>query len=120
MQRLEFRAMGCQMAAIIDADNSRAVAALAQVPGWFEEWEQHLSRFRPGSELNQLNRNAGFAFHVSDVLWQVLQQSLVAAKQSDGLVTPAVLDALDAAGYDKSFESAEMGVEAFSGFKRVN
>ena len=46
MQRLEFRAMGCHMLAVIDRDDERADAQLRAVPGWFEEWEQQLSRFR--------------------------------------------------------------------------
>ncbi len=104
MERLEFRAMGCQMLAVIDSNDPQAAAALEQVPAWFEEWEQALSRFRPDSELNYLNRAAGAAFQASETLWQVIQHALAAARESGGIVTPAVLDAVEAAGYDKSFE----------------
>ncbi len=104
MQRLDFRAMGCQMLAVVDSDEANAIDALAQVPTWFEEWEASLSRFRPESELNQLNAAPDRAVRVSATLWQVLQESLSAARASAGLVTPAVLDAVQAAGYDRSFE----------------
>ena len=108
MQHLEFRAMGCRMLAALDSDDERAVEALAEVPTWFEEWEDRLSRFRPESELNQLNHATDRAVCVSDVLWQVFQRSLDAARASAGLVTPAVLDALQAAGYDTSFDSLNL------------
>ena len=103
MQRLEFRAMGCHMLALMDSPNS--MEQLNQVPGWFEDWEQSLSRFRSESELNQLNRNAGHPVQTSPVLWEVIQASLHAAQQSDGVVTPTVLAALESAGYDRTFES---------------
>jgi thiamine biosynthesis lipoprotein len=103
MERLEFRAMGCHMMAI--ADSSDGAAPLPQVPQWFETWEQALSRFRDDSELNQLNRSAGTPFQASDLLWEVIQVSLNAARESNGLVTPTLLAALESAGYDRSFET---------------
>ncbi len=104
MERLEFRAMGCQMLAVVDSDEPNALDAIKQVPLWFEVWEQALSRFRQNSELNALNRAAGQTFQASRTLFEVVQQALVAAKTSGGIVTPAILDAMEAAGYDKSFE----------------
>lgn len=105
MQRLEFRAMGCHMLAVIDRDDERADAQLRAVPGWFEEWEQQLSRFRADSDLSRLNAAAGRPVAVAPALWKVIRLALDAARQSDGLVRPTVLDALEAAGYDRSFVS---------------
>ncbi|HZY43415.1 MAG TPA: FAD:protein FMN transferase [Anaerolineae bacterium] len=105
MQRLEFHAMGCQMLAIVDSDSRLAAKQLAQVPQWFEEWEQHLSRFRESSELNELNRQSGRSIPVSPILWEVTQLAIKAAEWSDGLVSPTILNALEAAGYDRSFEA---------------
>jgi thiamine biosynthesis lipoprotein len=104
MQQLPFRAMGCQMLAVVDTPGQPALERLNAAPGWFAEWEQHLSRFRPDSELARLN-GAGRPMRVSAVLWQVLQAALEAARQSDGLVRPTLLGALEAAGYDRSFEA---------------
>ncbi len=125
MQRLEFRAMGCQMLAVLDveepvwsvspADHGNSVPAVAdrellsQVPHWFGEWEQVLSRFRQDSELNWLNRSAGRPVKVSPVLWEVTHRALRAARESDGLVVPTLLNALEAAGYDRSFEALKRG-----------
>ncbi|MBX0328959.1 FAD:protein FMN transferase, partial [Oscillochloris sp. ZM17-4] len=103
MERLEFRAMGCQMLAVIDADGEEAAAALRQVPGWFEEWEQCLSRFRPSSELSRLNADAGYWLPLSDTLWSVLSAALAAARESGGVISPTLLDAVKAAGYTQDF-----------------
>ena len=104
MQRIEFRAMGCQMLALLDNDLAQAKQELALLPTWFEEWEQCLSRFRADSELSHLNRQAGKPVEVSDVMWKVAQEALRAAHDSDGIVVPTLLGALEAAGYDRSFE----------------
>ncbi len=97
--------MGCQMLAVLESPSPRSRARLAQVPGWFEEWEQCLSRFRNDSELSQLNQSAGVPVQVSQTLWEVIQVAVEAELHSQGLVTPTVLDALIHAGYDRSFDS---------------
>ena len=107
LQRLDFRAMGCQMLALLDVD--RRVASFDMVPVWFEAWEQALSRFRADSELSQLNRRSGQWVRVSATLWDVTHLALVAAHWTDGLFSPTILDALEAAGYDRTF--AEIGVD---------
>jgi thiamine biosynthesis lipoprotein len=112
--RIEFKAMGCRMLAIVDSQAESAPALLQQVPAWFEQWEGCLSRFRPNSELNHLNAAAGWPVRVSETLWQVFQASLEAEKASSGLVTPAVLEALVAAGYDRSFDALPRDRESAS------
>src|SRR6476659_6438452 len=104
MLQTHFHAMGCQMLAMVDADHKAAQEVLAQVPAWFEQWEDSLSRFRPESELNRFNRSAGQWFSLSETLWQVLRRAQLAERYTRGLVTPVVLDALEAIGYDRSFE----------------
>jgi thiamine biosynthesis lipoprotein len=104
-QRTEFKAMGCRMIAIVDNPSDVRPKELDRVPAWFEEWEQCLSRFRVNSELNQLNRSAGWPVQVSQTLWDVFQAAIKAEEASGGLVTPALLEALVAAGYDRSFDS---------------
>ncbi len=94
--------MGCHMLAL--ADSPQPLERLRRIPSWFEDWEQTLSRFRADSELNRLNENTGSPVKVSDVLWQVIQVSLQAAQQSNGIVTPTLLAALESAGYDRTFE----------------
>lgn len=103
LTRLAFRAMGSEVLAVIDREGRRAERLLGQVPRWFAGWEERLSRFRPESELSRLNRCPGQAVPVSRTLWRVLRAALRAAVESDGLVLPTVLPALEAAGYDRDF-----------------
>jgi thiamine biosynthesis lipoprotein len=104
MQRREFRAMGCQMLAVLDSDTVEAAERLAETPGWFADWEQRLSRFRGDSELMRLNDRSGAPVHVSEVLWEVIQSALQAAQRSQGLVTPTLLTQIELAGYDRPFD----------------
>jgi FAD:protein FMN transferase len=105
MKKIDFRAMGCSMTVLLDGTSGAADEALTHVPAWFEEWEQVLSRFRPGNELDRLNHSDGRPMAVSRTLWEVFQAAGSAEKFTGGLVAPTVLDALVRAGYDRSFES---------------
>ncbi len=96
--------MGCQMAAVLDRETGPTARLLQQAPAWFEEWEQSLSRFRADSELNRLNEQAGKPFAASPVLFAAVRAALEAARWSEGIVVPTALRALEAAGYDRSFE----------------
>src|SRR5579875_2128594 len=98
LTRLVFRAMGCEVQVVIDRTGARAERLLGQVPRWFAEWEARLSRFRPDSELSRLNRCPGQAVPVSRTFWRVLRAALRAAAESEGLVLPTILPALEAAG----------------------
>lgn len=107
VKRIEFRAMGCRMSAAIDSDQETAAELLARLPEWFEHWEERLSRFRRDSELSQLNRGQGTSQSVSPWMGEVIQAALAAADYSQGIVVPTILGALEAAGYDRSFEKIE-------------
>ena len=98
--------MGSHMSAFLDNDQRDAAEIIAKVPSWFETWEQILSRFRADSELTLLNNSAGSGtlFKASLTLWSVLQEALLAAQKSDGLVSPAILNELENAGYDRDFD----------------
>jgi thiamine biosynthesis lipoprotein len=78
---------------------------LQQVPGWIEAIEASLSRFRPGNELSRLNSHSGAWVPVSTTMYAAVAEALRAAHATDGLVTPLVLPALLAAGYDRSFDT---------------
>jgi thiamine biosynthesis lipoprotein len=109
MQRLEFRAMGCHMLAVFDADGH--AAAVREVPRWFEAWEQTFSRFRADSELNRLNRRTGQWTRVSAAMWEVMHLALIAARWTEGLYSPTILNALEAAGYDRTFDAITASAE---------
>lgn len=108
--QIEFRAMGSRILAIVEAPEPAAQAALQRVPGWFAGWERSLSRFDPQSELSALNRRAGQWVQLSPTLASVIRHALDGARSSNGLVTPTMLGALEAAGYDRDF--AQIGATA--------
>ncbi|MEJ2747374.1 MAG: FAD:protein FMN transferase [Anaerolineae bacterium] len=100
-----FHAMGCEMALWLEtADSNEAATAFAQVEALFETNEQALSRFRPDSELSQLNARSGRWVVVSDLMWDVLTLALGMAAITNGRFDPTTLNALEQYGYTVSFE----------------
>jgi thiamine biosynthesis lipoprotein len=70
---------------------------------WFDEVDARLSRFRPESELSQLNQAGGSWFDASSVLYSSVEAALHAARASGGLFDPTLLPQLEALGYDRDF-----------------
>jgi thiamine biosynthesis lipoprotein len=104
--------MNADVAAVVVAEEPRAAAAeaaLARVEALFAEVEAALSRFRPESELSRLNRAAGAAFAASPLIYDAVSLALRTARETGGIFDPTVLDALLAAGYDRSFEQVADG-----------
>lgn len=101
-----FRAMGNTIQVWLETDYD-ANHILQQVSGWFEEIEAVLSRFRPQSELSQLNARSGEWVRVGDVLFSAILAARHAAEATDGLYNPLVLPALLGIGYTQSFENLE-------------
>lgn len=66
-------------------------------------WDELFSRFRPDSELSRVNRAAGKAVQVSPLFLDVAEQAIAGARWSGGRFSPAVLPALEAAGYDRDY-----------------
>jgi thiamine biosynthesis lipoprotein len=103
VHRLAFRAMGTDMLVCVDNGSDQPPAELADVPGWFEEWERSLSRFRVDSELTRLNRAGTQPVPVSESLWQIFQSALQMEEFTEGLVTPTIAEAVIEVGYDRDF-----------------
>ena len=69
--------------------------------------DRQASRFRPDSELSQVQRSSGTVFLVSDGFAEVLDAALRAARWTGGLVDPTVGAALQALGYDRDFAAID-------------
>jgi len=101
--RRSFRAMGTDVELFLAAaPGAAADRALDAAEAEFERVEALLSRFRPDSELSELNR-AG-RIDAGDDLLAVLELALDARERTGGRFDPTVHDALVAAGYDRTFE----------------
>lgn len=99
-----FRAMGSDIILWLETTDAAAASAFAQARTLFTVNEQALSRFRPESELSQLNALSGQWVAVSDLLWDVLTLALKMAAITNGRFDPTTLRALEHVGYTVSFE----------------
>jgi len=97
-----FRAMGCT---VVVAGATRS--QLDAIVSLFEERERTFSRFLPASELTTVNASRHAAVMVSEVFARAVSTALAAAEQTDGLVDPTLLEALEAAGYDADIRALE-------------
>jgi thiamine biosynthesis lipoprotein len=69
-----------------------------------EDLEQKWSRFRPGTEVQELNRRAGQPVTVSADTVLLIRRAVEAWRLSGGAFDPTVLGAMLRAGYDRTFE----------------
>jgi FAD:protein FMN transferase len=104
MPGTSFYAMGSKTTILLSTDSPVVEDRMSRARAWFRAWERCLSRFQADSELSRLNQHSGQPVGVSATLWSVLRAALRGARQTGGLVNPVVLAALEAAGYDRSFE----------------
>jgi thiamine biosynthesis lipoprotein len=73
---------------------------------YLEEFDARLSRFREDSELCELNRDPRSEVPASRLLRAAVGAGLWAARESDGLVDPTLVGALERAGYTGSLAGA--------------
>ena len=94
-----FRVFGTDVRVLVNAPTP--FDAL-RVHALFQRLHRTLTRFDPGSELSLLNARAGTEVAVSPLLLRAVEAALRAARASDGLVDPTLLDDLERAGYTGS------------------
>jgi thiamine biosynthesis lipoprotein len=105
MQYEHFRAMNSDIVlAASGADQEQIKRGFSLAREFIHVSEQRFTRFTQTSELAELNRSAGCWFQVSPEMFQVLQAALFLVEQTNGLFEPAILPALQQAGYDRSLE----------------
>jgi thiamine biosynthesis lipoprotein len=98
-ERLAFRAMGVA-AEVIVVGGHPGLAAEARRR--IDDLERRWSRFLPGSEVSRLA--AGATNAVSDATYRLLEAAVAAWEMTSGRFDPTVCDAVEAAGYDRSFD----------------
>jgi thiamine biosynthesis lipoprotein len=104
-----FHAMGTDVEVIVvGAHVGAAVEAQERVDALEARW----SRFLPDSEISRLNATAGVPAVVSRPTFDLVQRALDAWRATSGRFDPTVLTALEAVGYDRTFEAvAREGTE---------
>jgi thiamine biosynthesis lipoprotein len=78
---------------------------LDRARGRLADLEGRWSRFLPDSELSRVNAQPGRAVRVSADTAQLVTRAVEAWRVTGGLFDPTVLPALEAAGYDRTFEA---------------
>jgi thiamine biosynthesis lipoprotein len=102
--------MTTEIELFVEANDARLASELLEsAERFFQEVEARFSRFRADSELVQLNQTPGEALPVSPDLAELIELALMAARASDGIFDSTVIDALEAAGYDRSIELIRKG-----------
>jgi len=94
--------MGCEI--VVGGATIDETAAIERL---FVALEFSLSRFHPDSELERLNRSPAEAVIVSPILATALEDGLRAAAATDGRFDPTIAEALEAAGYDRTFSDVD-------------
>jgi FAD:protein FMN transferase len=99
---VSFAALGSTVRLI--ASGPAADLAMARARADILDYHRRLSRFLPASELTALNRDPRPVAPASSLLRSAVRAGLSAAAISGGLVDPCLLDALERAGYTRSYE----------------
>ena len=95
MNELRFPCMGTTVRLIADAP-------LEPVRAGIEAIAARLTRFDPASELCALNADPRTEVPASPLLRRAVQAALLGARRTGGLADPTLLDAVEAAGYERS------------------
>ncbi|NWJ94449.1 MAG: FAD:protein FMN transferase [Chloroflexi bacterium] len=119
---LNFRAMNTTIELLIYAPTDKVEevkSAGHQIKTLFVESEATLSRFRPESELSKLNRQ-GYLENSSALLYENVAAAWQMRDLTSGIFDPTILDALEAAGYDRSFELLKGGLPQLFTFRQTS
>jgi thiamine biosynthesis lipoprotein len=103
-----FRAMGTDVEVLaLGADDATMAVLGARAADALEAREARWSRFRPTSELSRLNDAGGVPVVLSPDTFALIARAVDAWRDTGGRYDPTVLDALEAAGYDRDFDAVE-------------
>ena len=109
---LHFRAMNTDVSAWLwNADVNVAQRALHEVERFFHEAHTRFTRFEASSELSALNASAGQPFVASPQLFEVVELAVKFSALTDGWFNPTIIGALEAAGYDRTFDAIKESSE---------
>jgi len=101
-----FSAIGTSISVVV-TDESALTEATELVRGHVAALDSAASRFREDCELTRLNRSVGRPVEVSWLLFVIIDEALLAAERTDGLVSPTVGEALERCGYDRDFAGVD-------------
>jgi thiamine biosynthesis lipoprotein len=104
MDYQQFRAMNSDIILAAEGSQDALTLGFKLARDFINASETRFTRFTETSELSCLNRMAGAWFQASPEMFEVVQLACELAAETEGLFDPTLLDALEAAGYDKSMD----------------
>lgn len=104
MKTFEFRAMNTDIQLGAEGSDEAVETGFSQARAFIDASEKRFTRFSDQSELAALNRSAGKWFEASPDMFDVISQAVTLHQQTQGLFDPAILAALERAGYDRSYD----------------
>lgn len=104
MQYREFKAMSTEITLAAEGEQNALETGFTQAQAYILAAEKRFTRFSEDSELSTLNRSTGQWFSASPELFDLLVEAVRLHRLTGGLFDPAVLAALELAGYDRSIE----------------
>mgnify|MGYP001303888493 CR=1 FL=1 len=102
-----FNGLGTTIDGSLVIDRQVGEALWREIRQRVADFEDRFSRFRPTSELSQLNARAGEAVRVSPEMLSLLRQARTIWDQTGGIVDPLIGNDLVAAGYHRSFDQLQ-------------
>ncbi len=103
-----FRSMGTDITVLVPTGSADAYQLAFET---IAAWDARFSRFRPQSELSELNRAAGVPFAASDELFGAAQTAVDAAGAAGGLFDPLLATRMTELGYDRTFDALPAAAE---------
>jgi thiamine biosynthesis lipoprotein len=104
METFNFRAMNSNILLAAEGMPFQLAKGFELARQFIEAGEARFSRFLEGSELSQLNGNAGTWFQASPDLFRVVAQAKEFFHRTGGLFDPSILPDLRRVGYDRSMD----------------
>jgi thiamine biosynthesis lipoprotein len=109
METKQFRAMNTDIILAAEGIPLRLAEGFEHVQHFIAKKEAQFTRFTDTSELSELNRSSGEWFQASGELFEVARLARDLYEQTGGLFDPSMLEALRAAGYDRSMDEIRTG-----------
>ena len=104
MKYHEFRAMNTGVLLAADGEGENIDRGFLETERLVRNYEKRFTRFSEDSELSALNRSNGEWTGVSPDLFELVQLAVFYYHATGGLFNPAILRALEGAGYDRSID----------------
>ena len=100
----EFRAMNTDILLAAEGQNDAIRTGFDRVQSFISDSDKRFTRFSSDSELSSLNGSADSWFESSEDMFDVITQAIRLHHETQGLFDPAILQALEYAGYDRTIE----------------